>query len=201
MADVHLLLPRLGAVREGAVPAVFEEPLHGKIPPADVRCGGEELLRGKNRRRPEKYACHLRDAVHVQKGGSRASDNARCLRRSGCGRGYHHARAGSYAPLLDDRPVGVGGERLRFPARLRNGRGRDFRRNRRRHGRGASQRILSCDRQKSRPRRIYRRARHAGLEGSFVRDSRRGHGPDGGREWPWKHQKASGGHCFRPRTV
>ena len=94
----------------------------------------------------QKSPCHLRHAVHVQKGGGGAADDARCLRRSGRGRGHHHARAGSYAPLLDDRPGGLGGEQLRFAARLRYGRGGDLRRDRRRHGRGASQRVLSCDR-------------------------------------------------------
>ena len=76
MADVHLLLPRLGAVCQRAVPAVCEESVDGEIAAADVRRNCKELLRRKDRRRPEKYARHLRDAVYVQKGRSRASDDA-----------------------------------------------------------------------------------------------------------------------------
>ena len=99
-----------------------------------------------DRRRPQEPSRYLRHAVHVQKGGGGASHDERCLRRRGCRRGHHHARARADAPLLDDRPGGLGGGQLRFAARLRYGRGGDLRRDRRRHGRGASQRVLSCDR-------------------------------------------------------
>ena len=49
LAHVHLLLPGLGAVCKEPVPPVHGQPLHRQEPPADVRRGGQELLRRKDR--------------------------------------------------------------------------------------------------------------------------------------------------------
>ena len=49
VADVHVLLPRLGALPQVAVSRNDWQSLHGQVAPADVRRGGEELLCRKDR--------------------------------------------------------------------------------------------------------------------------------------------------------
>ena len=95
LADVHLLLPRLGAVRQGPVSRSCRSTCPRQNPRSrcSARWSPRATLPKRSASTRKTYACHLRHAVHVQKGGSRASDDARCLRRSGCGRGYRRARA------------------------------------------------------------------------------------------------------------
>ena len=50
LAHVHLLLPGMGELYQDPVPTACGSSFHGKIAPADVRRGDEELFCGKNRR-------------------------------------------------------------------------------------------------------------------------------------------------------
>ena len=75
VADVHVLLPGLGALCEVPVPRTDGQSLHGQVAPADVRRGGEELLCRKGRHRPQAPFRRLRSCRACRK---RA--NARCRR-------------------------------------------------------------------------------------------------------------------------
>ncbi len=69
------LLPGLGSLCEVPVPRTDGQSLHGQVAPADVRCGGEELLCRKGRYRPQAPFRRLDHAVRVEKQRMRAADD------------------------------------------------------------------------------------------------------------------------------
>ena len=96
LADVHVLLPGLGSLCEVPVPRTDGQSLHGQVAPADVRCGGEELLCRKGRYRPQAPFRRLDHAVRVEKERMRAADDEKRRGRSRCRREHHDARAEHY---------------------------------------------------------------------------------------------------------
>ena len=96
LADVHVLLPGLGSLCEVPVPRTDGQSLHGQVAPADVRCGGEELLCRKGRYRPQAPFRRLDHAVRVEKERMRAADDEKRRGRPRCRREHHDARAEHY---------------------------------------------------------------------------------------------------------
>ena len=67
LAHVHLLLSRLGAVRQDPVPQVCQPSVHRQESPADVRCRGQELLRQEAGGGPPRHLRGVHHALHRQK--------------------------------------------------------------------------------------------------------------------------------------
>ena len=81
---------------EVPVPRTDGQSLHGQVAPADVRCGGEELLCRKGRYRPQAPFRRLDHAVRVEKERMRAADDEKRRGRPRCRREHHDARAEHY---------------------------------------------------------------------------------------------------------
>ena len=73
------------------------EHLHVQVAPADVRRGGQDLLRGEDRQEAGGHLRGLGHAVHGQEVRGPAARDER-ERRAGRGRGAHHARARPHDP-------------------------------------------------------------------------------------------------------
>ena len=107
VADVHVLLPGLGALCEVPVSRTDGQSLHGQVAPADVRCGGEELLCRKGRYRPQAPFRRLDHAVRVEKERMRAADDEKRRGRPRCRREHHDARAEHHDPREPHRPRSI----------------------------------------------------------------------------------------------
>ena len=96
-AAFDLLLPRLDQVLRGLLPGHDPEHLLLQEPAGHVRCAHQDLLRRKERHRPQGHRRRLGHALHGEEVRDRARRHERRRRRhSGCGHFASHPRAGQH---------------------------------------------------------------------------------------------------------
>ena len=176
LADVHLLLPGLGALSEVAVSRAGRR----SFPPPSPRsrCSAplpRATLPRRSALTPSDMFVRVHHALRRQEERVRAADHARTS-DGDSRRGRESSPRASWtlcsAPTtLTPCPSAGGGVRL--PARQRHRRGGHVRRDRRRDGRRAPLGVLPRDRREPRSRRLHRRARHGRLEGGELQHSQR----------------------------
>ncbi len=164
-ADVHELLAGLDQLHGALQPRLPAQPLDLQEPAADVRRGGQDLLRREARQAARGHLRGQRHALHGQEVRVPAPGDGR-LGHAGRRRRAHHARAGAHDQ--------AGRHRLRQPARRDHGltarpldrRRRHLRQHRRRHGGRAAHGLRDRHRQAVPLREPARHSRSPGSRAS-----------------------------------